>query len=315
MSGEKRASSASTFHILQSEFANPEYGLRQFRSDVAKLKKLGLVSKHVSARSQEPTRYMIGQVRKFADVIKGEARAIKIPKIELPSYKGGGFRTKGSRAVIPAPKGATVKRAKPKNGIPSYSISIPSTDKKKGVTIERHLFPANTLRAKLRDWIAHLKPLRKGEYFAFRYRGYMSARIFSGPDAREEMIEYMERYIPDELDTEESEEYFEAFEVVRIEDTKAWAKGYQRQQEQSAEHRRTRNRDRLNAWRRKKYAEMDELERREKFAKNNKAKAYDKNYHKKKRDELKRTDPEAYRAMLDRNAERMRKSRANRKKS
>lgn len=313
MSSKKRKSS-HIFDILRSEFGTPDYGLRQFRSDVAKLKKLGLVSKKTDARKQQATRYMRNIVRTFSDVLKGEAQAFSVPRNEIPAYKEAGHRARGHRVVVTAPKGAKVHRIKPKQGVPAYTTKVPAQENKKGYSIEHHLFPANTLRAKLRQFILHLKPLKKHEYYAFRYRGYMSLKVFSGPDAREKMIEYMERYIPDELDEDESQEYFMQFEFIKIENERAWFDGVREQKRRSEENRRSANRERANEWRRRKYAEMDELERKERNAKSESARAHDKAYHKKKREELKRSNPEKYQAMLAANAARMKKSRANRKK-
>jgi hypothetical protein len=312
MSGKKKTSS-NPFHLLQSEFGNAEYGLRQFRSDVAKLKKLGLVSKKVSARSQEPTRYMVGQVRKFANVIKGEAKAITVPKIELPLYKASGLKTKGRKAVIPAPRNAKVRRTKPKNGVPQYEVSIPSPNGGPGVRVEYPLLLADTeARAKLAAYVAKLPNLKKGQFYVFRFDGYMSGQTFSGPEAKEAMLEYFTRYrMPDEDDPDD---YVMRFEIVTIEDRDAWRSAFNQQRKQSESNQRSRNRERYNAWRRRKLASMDELERRERSQKSEKQKTRDAEYHKEKREKLKKENPDAYRAMLDANAARMKRSRANRKK-
>ena len=314
----KKAKSSHIFDILRSEFASPDYGLREFRSNVAQLKKLGLVSKRTDARKQKATRYMRDVVRSFADVLKGEAQVFSVPKSEAAVYSGAGHRTKNigksHKVVVPAPKGATVRRSKPANGAPQYVTQVPNPKGGKGYSVTHTVFPANTLRQKLAAHINRLPPLKKGEYYAFRYRGYMSLQYFSGPDARRHMLEYLERYIPDELDDEETTEYFMEFEFVKIEDPKAWQSGVNEQRKRSEENRRARNKDRLNEWRRKRYAEMDELEKKERNRKTVNAKQNDASYHKKKRDELKRSNPEAYQKMLDANAARMKKSRANRKK-
>lgn len=77
--------------------------IREFRSAVAKLKAAGLVSHRVDARSQQPTRYMRGQVKKFADVLTGKAKVVEAPKrSDLSAYKEGGrYIVKGKRVVIP----------------------------------------------------------------------------------------------------------------------------------------------------------------------------------------------------------------------
>lgn len=313
MSSKKRKSSG-IFDILRSEFGTPDYGLRQFRKDVAKLKKLGLVSKKTDARKQQATRYMRTLVRSFSDVLKGEAQVFSVPRKESSIYKEAGHRVKNQKVVVPAPKGAKVRRSKTVEGIPSYTTEIPSPRGGKGVTRIHHVFPQYDLRNRLIARINKLPPLKKGEYYAFRFKGYMSYRYFSGADAKKHMIAYLESYLPDDLADTEADDYFMEFEFVKIDDPKAWDAGVKQQREEAKARNREKNNARHNEWRRRKYAEMTELERKEKNAKSRQAKQHDKNYHKQKREELKRTNPEAYRAMLEKNAARVRKSRANRKK-
>lgn len=68
---------------------------------------MGLVSKRVDARSQRDTKYMRGQVKKFADVLEGRAKAVKVPRATAKEY-GAAYRTKGSRVVMPIEKNETV---------------------------------------------------------------------------------------------------------------------------------------------------------------------------------------------------------------
>lgn len=304
----KKPKSSHIFDILQSEFGVPDYGLRQFRSDVAKLKKLGLVSKKTDARKQQPTRYMRSLVRSFADVLKGEAKVFSVPQKESTIYKEAGHRVKNKKVVIPTPHGEKVRRGKTVEGVPSYVTSG------RGIKREHHVFPQEHLRAKLLARIQKLKPLKKGEFYAFRFKGYMSYRYFGGPTAKQQLINYLESYLPDDLADTEADDYLMEFEFVTIDNGQAWLEGVRKQKEESKARNRAKNNARHNEWRRRKYAAMDELERKEHNAKTRQAKKNDREYHKKKREELKRSNPEAYEAQLRANAARMRKSRANRKK-
>lgn len=78
----------------------PNFLVRAFRSAVAKLKKLGLVSKGVDARSQRPTRYMKGLVKRFAPVLQGESVAVKVPKKQAKKFVGA-LDVKGDRVIVP----------------------------------------------------------------------------------------------------------------------------------------------------------------------------------------------------------------------
>ena len=77
--------------------------IRKFRSDVAKLKSLGLVSAKVDARSQKMTRYMRSQVKKFEPVLTGKAKVVHAPsrKAATDYREGGRYITKGKNVVIP----------------------------------------------------------------------------------------------------------------------------------------------------------------------------------------------------------------------
>ena len=306
---KKKPKSTHVFDILRSEFATPDYGLREFRSDVARLKKLGLVSKKTDARKQSPTRYMRSLVRQFSDVLKGGAQVLNVPKNEVPYYKSAGHRTHNGRVAIVTPRGEKVKRAKPKNGVPGYTTER-STPSGARVKHEAYLFPESTLRSDLIKFVHDLPRLKKGEYYAFRYRGYMSLKFFGGANAKQNLIDYLERYIPD--DEIDDEEYLMQFEFVTIENTRDWVDGVKAQKERSKEAQRSKNNERHNEWRRRKYAEMDEYERREHNAKSDAARKRDASYQKAKRAALKKSDPVKYAAQLEANKARVKKSRSNR---
>lgn len=82
--------------------------LKTFRSAVARLKSMGLVSKRVDARKQKSTRYMRDQVEKrFADVLAGKAYAVKVSKrSEREKYKQG-FDVKRRYVIVPVEPGSS----------------------------------------------------------------------------------------------------------------------------------------------------------------------------------------------------------------
>lgn len=83
----------------------PPGQLRKFRSEVAKLKSLGLVSKRVDARSQKPTRYMREQVKQYADVLAGRAKVVKAKSAsQAKDIAGDAFKRKGRAVVVPVRK-------------------------------------------------------------------------------------------------------------------------------------------------------------------------------------------------------------------
>lgn len=80
-------------------------GIRAYRSAVAKLKRLGLVSKRIDARSHKPTRYMLKQLDRFSDVLNDKAIVVKARKRDEAKKFGELYDVKFNRVVVLAQKG------------------------------------------------------------------------------------------------------------------------------------------------------------------------------------------------------------------
>lgn len=76
--------------------------LRKFRSDVAKLKKAGLT--RVDARKQKPTRHMKNQLKKYRDVLDGNATVVTVPSTKVARQYDGKFEHKYNKVVVPKTK-------------------------------------------------------------------------------------------------------------------------------------------------------------------------------------------------------------------
>src|SRR6202012_2424729 len=74
--------------------------LKQFRHDVSILKRKGLLDKSIDARSIKPSKYLKSQIRKFGNVLRGEASPVKVKKSNIAALKSRGFTVKNGRAVI-----------------------------------------------------------------------------------------------------------------------------------------------------------------------------------------------------------------------
>lgn len=90
---------------------------RELISKLAKLKKLGLVSKHKDLRSQQVTRHMRDKVKKFADVLKGSAQVVKAPSRKAAAEYKDNFRVLADRIVVPAQPGTKAGFSKRKGGL------------------------------------------------------------------------------------------------------------------------------------------------------------------------------------------------------
>lgn len=74
--------------------------IREYRSAIAKLKRAGLISQNIDARSHKPTRYMREQIAKFRDVIDGRATTVRAPSKKAAREYSGIRPTKFDRIVV-----------------------------------------------------------------------------------------------------------------------------------------------------------------------------------------------------------------------
>lgn len=107
--------------------------LKKFRHEVAALKKAGLTSKRVDARSQRPTRHMLKKVEQFRDVIEGRAKPVLIKSRELRSQYSA-LPQANRRVVVPVGK-PTEKPRLHKSG--DISISTTRNGRKMRVRVPR----------------------------------------------------------------------------------------------------------------------------------------------------------------------------------
>lgn len=117
--------------------------LKKFRSEVARLKEVGLVSKRVDARGQKPTRHMLSQVKKYEDVLKGKAKVVHTSKVSEAKAFAGQFRTKGKSVVVPV----TSKDVRLAYGKKSGNISA-TTTKSNGEKFVRDITPGGAKEIK-----------------------------------------------------------------------------------------------------------------------------------------------------------------------
>lgn len=162
--------------------------LKDFRSKVAKLKKKGIVSAKVDARSQKATKYMKAKVRQYEDVLAGNAIAVKAKKDVREKYTSAGvFGERGSFLIVP--KEHERSRARIKKGRDLIEIITPL---KWGEEREIVLpFKATDMMDLARRIEADpsFDDFKKGdEQFAFRLYGHNSRKAFVNS---EEFVEHV----------------------------------------------------------------------------------------------------------------------------
>lgn len=264
-----RASKKSTniFEGISRTLGDPKYGRRQFKRDLKKLQKRGLISKKVDVATQETTRYMLSTIRKFSDVLTGKAQVLSVPKAEKNQYKESGHRTKGNRVVIETPRGEKVKRLPPtKEGVAQYEVSqkTPTGIRKS----RRILVPETDLERYITFLVEDAPELEPGEYYGIRFYGNNVARFFGGESAKQKLMEYMLAYADTKHNTNinydlnnEGDETYKNFEVVTFESKQEWEQGIIEQRKTAREANRERNRQRYNEWQQRRLAAMNEIER------------------------------------------------------
>lgn len=173
--------------VARDLLRNANKTIREVRKEVSQLKKVGLVSKRIDARSYVPTKYMLKKLRKNADILRGEVEAVAAPKdIRRKYVEKGLFEQRGSVLIVP--KDYHNQKAKIKRGL--IEISRPL-----GYGEERRIilpFKATDMEAlahKLRDDPTLDGMKEADELFGFRLFGHNMATI-GFPDA-DELADYI----------------------------------------------------------------------------------------------------------------------------
>lgn len=162
--------------------------LKKFRSDVAALKRKGIVSSKVDARKQGATKYMRAKVRKYQDVLNGTAIAVPAPKSVRDKYVEKGVLEARGKMLI-APREFENQRARLRKGLVQVSRKL------KNGTEEYVILPFRPVD--MPDLIQQLKsdPSLDGlknpdEFFAFRLFGHNAVDAF--PDM-EDLANHVEQ--------------------------------------------------------------------------------------------------------------------------
>jgi hypothetical protein len=165
--------------------------LKQFRRDVAILKKKGILDKNkYDARSVTPSKYLKSLIKQFSNVIEGKATPVKVSKEKAAYYKGRGYSVRNGRVIVPTAEnekvygthGNFVRKITGKGG----SIQI----------LDLGLSKDNVLQ-----WQDDLRnnrfKVKENEALRFQLNGYNSHLGFSSTrlkTAQERMADYLENY-------------------------------------------------------------------------------------------------------------------------
>lgn len=219
--------------------------LKEFRRQIGKLKRKGLVPKSVPTRHALPTRDLKALVRNFDDVLKGTARVFKVPLQVARDWKDAPqalVRVVRDKLVVPkthyvtrtgkkrrTKKGKARKEAPPNVTVKSIAMRGP------GYRITAQALPVpvtsyETFRAAVIAAYGD-KPMPPGKAWAFRFYGWNSYRTFPDLDS---LFDYWEHYETSEDATpkqeiserkrwrEHEQENISNLEIVTIERGARW---------------------------------------------------------------------------------------------
>lgn len=260
--------------------------LKQFRKDLASLKRKGLVDHKYDARSQVPTKYLKSQLKRFADVLSGDKGAVKVrDKKKRAAYKAQGYEVKGDRVLVKKAPGETVRAKKGANGLPDFAHVV----KGDGGSISKMNMRLN--RTDIRKWIVDLRNNRvkvsDDEELMFQIFGNNSREgfgTFGGKTAQERMADYLEFNYPviDEVegDPDKEKELIQDIVIYKIHRTKRHVFNYpkpQNREERMSDEYRRRARERSTRARERRMGRMTEkrsleyLEAKAEIARENRA--------------------------------------------
>lgn len=194
--------------------------IRKFRSDISTLKKKGLLS-GVDARSAVPDRRLTYALKKYDAVLSGKASAVKLSKSGIDQYKALGkpydiASPKGlpRRVIVPHEPGERVTVSHGK-----VSIANPAGVHRTVIPVKYHSLPQF-----FKDIKKKPPTLKEGEYFAFRFFGNRSHKVFRSMDALVNSLEHYESIFDsiDENDAEQMAELYQNLEIIRIESPVDW---------------------------------------------------------------------------------------------
>jgi hypothetical protein len=188
--------------------------IKAFRHNIAVLKRKGLVSKKIDARSIKPSSHYNNVIKNFSAVLGGTATAVKLPKQLREQYKAVGYKSAFDKVLIEHQKGekVVVTHGKPKttnrHGIVKMDIPIPFHD------LDQYLRDLKEAKVKKSD----------DERYGFRFYGNNSRHLY---DDFDDMIAELQRYEStvsaiDLNDRAQMAEIFEGLTWYRIGNRKLW---------------------------------------------------------------------------------------------
>lgn len=275
--------------------------LKEFRHQVALLKKNGLIDrKKYDARkvinSGNSGKYLKSQIKKFSDVIKGEAKPVKVSKEKQKYYKERGYKIKSGKVIVPKKSNENIY------GTHGDFVRVTKHPSGKITVIDLGMKTSSITKWKEQLRKKKLK-LSGDERLAFSFSGNNSYMTFRTID---QLLDYLDNYediTEQESDnpSERQQKIIESIAIFRVERRAAWERtpfhGTERHEMQKE-----RNRIRRERW----FSHMSDAEYNRYMDKRAE-------YEKQRREKIKQQKPADYEMQKEKARERARKSYLNKK--
>lgn len=200
--------------------------IRQFRKDIAALKRKGLIT-GVDARSVQPTPHLRKLVSRFDDVLSGKATPVKLSKTETKNLKAAGYDVYKGRTIFPHSAGEKV-------GVSHGHAKIRQPHGVSSVTIPVQYHNLDSYLKAIRKNEKTIDAMKKrDEYFAFRFYGHQSLAIYRNIDL---LIDDLMHYEAVEnarhsKSAKSMNEIYRNLEIVTVHRQRDWTESGQRQRD------------------------------------------------------------------------------------
>jgi hypothetical protein len=202
--------------------SRPQFDLKRFRSQVAELKRKGLI-KNVDARTAQPFFIRQGKplkdvVKKYDDVLSGKVQPVKLPPKKIKEL--GYTKTKvgkDSYAMVPISAGEKVR-------VEKGTVKIVEP---KGIERIKHAIPFTNLR----EWLTKMKRSHRSidklkapnEWYTFKVFG---RRSWQGFESIDDLIDKLRSYeswqATMNYGKRKQRELWEHLEIIRVPDLDRW---------------------------------------------------------------------------------------------
>lgn len=184
---------------------------RKFKTDLAKLKKAGLIRSSVNVRGAKPTKHYRELITENRGILDGRERAVKVPRSKLETARDSGMTVRNGRIIIQNNPGMRVLHDK--NDPFGYRLSQPA-----GFQMVEHRGPEPGKPLEAYEATVNAA-YQKGDLIGFTVEGHRSTMLFSTPA---EAFKQFKQFYLSKLSRNQRERVMSGFTIYRVPKSKKW---------------------------------------------------------------------------------------------